>query len=362
MRGRFAVLAKRELRVRQALAIWAYVAAATTAVSGIATTSFLSGGSPAGSAAAAYIVTFILSLMVPRLRSKMQWRTSWFQLNILALTSLLVITWSVGGAHASGDFYPRYVDLGQPRPAGHAIQIAAGITGSLASTAVLLFLVLGFSAVRRLLLLKSIDDVVAIRVARVIAWLRRSDLHHRDHASRRHASAHLEVAADIIEHAFPRILWLPAASSNAALREYFRNVGQHVREYQIWIMTPGSNTRNDLLGALARIYGAIALREMASLPADPTLRLSRPHRARSIIDATRALLVGLLPLASVLVLQWRGIKLPSPLDTGAITIAGLWAFASVMMLIDPAFSTRLASVKDIAAAFRGVGPGSSRTV
>jgi hypothetical protein len=365
LRGRSRTLAKRELRVQQTLIAWAYLSLALMLLAGTYLLVFLLGTSApkaigvlAGMASFASLVLVIV--VVPPIRKAMQWRASVFKVGIVALTSLLIIIWAIGGSYTSAKVFPRYLASTESTRIVIAASVAAGVAASLMALITFFLSAVAFNTIRRFLFQRSAEAIVAIRLARVIAWLQGNDTEYRDHAIRRQMSTHLEAAAGTVEHSFPRFLWLPANSSNTTLRHHFRSVSHHMREYQLWVMVPSPRSRKDLLQELTRMYGAIALREMDLLPATPTLQLDRPHQLRLALSTVWKLLAGFLPLGIVLILQWRGFKLPSPLDTGAISVAALWAFASVMMLIDPLFSTRLATVKDITQAFRGVGGGTGK--
>src|SRR5438105_2771466 len=92
------------------------------------------------------------------------------------------------------------------------------------------------------------------------------------------------------------------------------------------------------------------------MPCESELSLDRPRRIRALAKGVWGLVVGLMPLAIVLLLRSTAIKIPPPFDTGALAIASIWAFVSVLSLIDPLFNVHVSAVKDITQLFRGPSP------
>jgi hypothetical protein len=55
-----------------------------------------------------------------------------------------------------------------------------------------------------------------------------------------------------------------------------------------------------------------------------------------------------VPLAGLLVLRYFGVKLPTPLDAGALTAAALLAAVALLTLVDPQFTSRVTTLRDLA--------------
>jgi hypothetical protein len=205
------------------------------------------------------------------------------------------------------------------------------------------------------------DAVVLHQVARVVRWLDGDIEEYRSIARRREMAECLEVSARYMERGLSLIMRLPSVAITAAIRQRLHLTAQQVREYQIWVMLPNPSTRADLIRNCCRIFGAVALGEYDLLPAAPALQLDRPSRLHIALSGTGMVLIGLLPLAVVLALRWRGVTLPSPLDTAAVAVATLWAFVSVLIVVDPLFNARLAAVKGLTQVAGGLHTASPKS-
>jgi hypothetical protein len=351
-----------DLREAKALAAWAYVGLIVMAV-GAAVPAFslvprpFAPETPAAiSLIGGFFFAYGVLIVTLVMRSKWQLRLPWIQSFLLAVTAILLVSWALGSAFSTRQFYLRYIDGSASMGTVVSAGVATGVTIVLGLAIAVFFWGLPIPWIRQLAQgYNSADAALLYQLANVGKWLMEDTSAYHDLDGRRDVVKHLENAAQLTEVNLARAMLLPAPESNSVLQARLRRAARQIREYQLWIMLPNSQTRKDLLSTIARMLAAVLLSEYDALPSDPSLDDDRPTRSRVRAIATQVwvAVVGLVPLAGLITARHYGFTFPKPIDGAALVVAALWAFTSLLMLIDPMFNARLAAVKELAQLFKG---------
>jgi hypothetical protein len=163
----------------------------------------------------------------------------------------------------------------------------------------------------------------------------------------------LDEAALVLESGFYREVRLADPVSRATWRDRCRQCAQRLRSYDLWIVLPRRETRDDLLAEVATLIQVVVRGCLDELPAaDP-----RPQRKLAVLASRlRGLLLGLIPLASVLGAQLTGVNLSGPVGGAWVVAATAWFALTLLTTFDSQAATRVSLLKDAAdavASFRG---------
>lgn len=161
----------------------------------------------------------------------------------------------------------------------------------------------------------------------------------------------LEYAAYYFEnHIFHR-LRTPDNETNEWIQERTRQIASALRDKKKWIYTPKPDTSQYLMKSLANFLIHFLRNEWDLLE-----RLDMPKTSRKgiwkeqALTFTRNLIFGLLPIGTLLLLQYTKI-VSTPFSDSVIGVATIWAIINILWL-DPSAKEKINAVKDATATFK----------
>jgi hypothetical protein len=127
-----------------------------------------------------------------------------------------------------------------------------------------------------------------------------------------------------------------------------------VRSYKKWLFTPMPSTQHEFANMAKRMFLCALSGEWDSFPRDEQYKRGSTGQTFRVwlLNATKHLLVGAVPLAAVLTLPWANAELAGPIRDSLVLAAGVWAVVNVLLVLDSRLAERVSLAKDIFSMFR----------
>jgi hypothetical protein len=163
-------------------------------------------------------------------------------------------------------------------------------------------------------------------------------------------------AGAVLEYGFWREVRLVDPVSRAIWRDRCRQCAERLRSFDLWIVLPRRETRDDLLAEVTTLIQVLVRGCLDELPtADP-----RPQRKLAVVGSkARGLLLGLMPLSLVLAAWSLGLNLSGPIGGAWVVASVAWFALTLLTTFDSQAANRISLLKDAAeatASFRGGKP------
>ncbi|MEU4216567.1 hypothetical protein [Actinoplanes sp. NPDC026623] len=173
----------------------------------------------------------------------------------------------------------------------------------------------------------------------------------RKDSSRRAAIQHLEEAARCLERGLEPAYSLPSANMNTIVHHRMRSSATAIREKQVWVALPAQQTAGDLLAFCLDMLNIIATGKYDHLPCAEVEPTAKNQLIKATIAFSRVIVGAVLPISLVVALDAMNI-LKGPVSVPVYVVASLLAAVSIITLIDPGFTGRIAAAKDVTTLFR----------
>jgi hypothetical protein len=157
----------------------------------------------------------------------------------------------------------------------------------------------------------------------------------------------LRRAGRAVGRGLPRTVALGNGPARQVFADRCRAAGRSIDALCLWVALPRHDTHLVLRRKLAVIAAALATGRYDELPADPPLTESVPQRFRRLVHVLRSLVVAAVPLLGVYLARRLGIHLDGVLGGAVVAFCVAWATVTCLPLLEPAWTERLASVRDL---------------
>ncbi|WP_091304075.1 hypothetical protein [Amycolatopsis tolypomycina] len=166
------------------------------------------------------------------------------------------------------------------------------------------------------------------------------------------SAAQLRSVATCIE-GLGRDVDLPDARHRRVFRGRIRSAAEAVREKALWVALPKADTQAALRSFVVELMTTVLDGTYDELPDSPATKW---HRVRAVVVFLRALVIGALPIGVLWLIHRFGVQLPSPVGATATLFAVLWAFVTLLMVVDPALRERADLVRSVTGLLSGSKP------
>jgi hypothetical protein len=156
----------------------------------------------------------------------------------------------------------------------------------------------------------------------------------------------LHAAAAALTNAMPKSFRPLDATSRAVVADRYRQAGLALRGYTLWVALPHPGSLADLRQRIMDMILAILQGHYDELPLAPdSSKAIRSGRARALMRTAAQVVFGLIPLGIVVGLKQLDL-ISIDLYRVLLGPAGLWAFVTLLSLIDSTAKDKLTMVKD----------------
>jgi hypothetical protein len=170
---------------------------------------------------------------------------------------------------------------------------------------------------------------------------------------RRRLASHLAEAASVLDGAIPRRLWTGDSDARRVFRQRCREGAEALRQYQVWIALPASQTQADLALQIGRIIAVVCSGLYDYLPsAQVSARQLGRRLATSILRLGRLMFVAIFPLIFMAWILPHLTLVPPSSESWLRSLAIIWLIISLVFPLDPLFSPKIAALKDAVSSFR----------
>ncbi|MFD5638348.1 hypothetical protein ACFWJM_29970 [Streptomyces sp. NPDC127077] len=157
----------------------------------------------------------------------------------------------------------------------------------------------------------------------------------------------LERAATCLQRGVANSMSISTANGKGVFQLRLDRTAARLREYQLWVALPRTDTRDVLLSEIAQTCADFSVGFYDLLPETDVPALSAREYASTIGKVLRGIVAGIFPLFVL----W-GVRQFDLLPQGALgsslTVAAIvWAVVSIVGLIDPLYSGKIAALKDV---------------
>lgn len=175
-------------------------------------------------------------------------------------------------------------------------------------------------------------------------------------ATRWKRGEHVALAMRVLERVACAIEYMPRQLSprdpiSARLQQdNFRKMAAAMRNLKMWIAFPAPDTHEKFAARIARDLVSIANNTLDCLErAEPTKLPNRLPVRQRLLTLLRYMMIGLAPAALLWLAQRDpAFALVSPVLDYAKVVVLLWGLLTIVVVLDPLFSTKLSALKDIA--------------
>lgn len=166
------------------------------------------------------------------------------------------------------------------------------------------------------------------------------------------STAQLRSAAAWVE-GLGRDVDLPDARHRRVFRGRIRSAAHAVREKALWVALPKADTQAALRSFVVDLMTAVLDGTYDELPDSPATKW---RRVRAVAVFLRTLVIGALPVGVLWLVPRFGVQVPGPVVDTATLFAVLWAFVTVLMVMDPALRERADLVRSVTGLLSGSKP------
>lgn len=122
------------------------------------------------------------------------------------------------------------------------------------------------------------------------------------------------------------------------LQEAFARRAAGIRELQVWIGLPRSDTREHLLHRIGDAAAKVAVGDWDGLPSRDEFPLPTKRRIQATV---RTIVIAALPAIALVAIQLSSFRLDQPaLDYATLGVAG-WAILSILLWVDPGLPAKV---------------------
>lgn len=157
----------------------------------------------------------------------------------------------------------------------------------------------------------------------------------------------LRRAGQAVEHGLPRTIALGNGPARQVFADRCRVAGRSIEALCLWVALPKHDTHIALRDKLAVLAAALATGRYDELPADPQPAESVPQRFRRLVHVLRSLVVAAVPLLGVYLASRLGIRIDGVVGGTVVAFCVAWAVVTCLPLLKPAWTERLAGVRDL---------------
>ncbi|MEV8542580.1 hypothetical protein [Streptomyces sp. NPDC051572] len=156
----------------------------------------------------------------------------------------------------------------------------------------------------------------------------------------------LERAAICLQKGIGRSFFL-SSPNKSTFQLRLDRAAARFREYQLWIALPGCDTRADLFSEIAQTCADFSAGLYDFLPESDAPALGARDYVSNFVRAFRGLAAGVFPLFTLWSVRRFGLMPEDTLGSSLTVAAIIWAVVSIVGLIDPLCSGKIAALKDV---------------
>ncbi|WP_148307885.1 hypothetical protein [Actinoplanes friuliensis] len=176
-----------------------------------------------------------------------------------------------------------------------------------------------------------------------------------DDEVRRYCVNRLENAARCLEKGLAWQLRLASPSFNSVVQHRMRSAAEAVRERQVWLTLPEPQTGQDLLRFSLDVMSAVATGRYGELPLASSEITTKVKFVNALMGTGRIVLGAIVPVSLVVALDATNVLRGGATSVALYAVASILAIISIMTLIDPGFTSRIATAKDVVGMFKEAG-------
>ncbi|MBO4142747.1 hypothetical protein J5U46_21600 [Micromonospora tulbaghiae] len=180
--------------------------------------------------------------------------------------------------------------------------------------------------------------------------------------ARRLMGRKLVAAAQNLELFVPRCFAVGEVNADALLKSRCREAAVEIRGYASWVALPGERTREDLLDRLSRLLIIVLRAQFDLLPTAARAEgLRRGQRVVMRFVATiKQIFIAVAPFVFIVWILPLFAVVPKSVESWLRVTAAVWMLISIIIPLDPFFSSKLAALRDLNASLRSGAPAESK--
>ncbi|MFE7209318.1 hypothetical protein ACFU93_04755 [Streptomyces sp. NPDC057611] len=166
-------------------------------------------------------------------------------------------------------------------------------------------------------------------------------------------NARLERAAICLQKGVARAVFLSTPSIKGVFQLRLDRAAARLREYQLWVALPRVGTRDSLFSEIAQTCADFSAGLYDLLPESDVPVLGARDYASSVGKTLRGLVAGIFPLFVLWCVRQFDLMPQGALGSSLTIAAIIWVVVSVVGLIDPLYSGKIAALKEVMSIFTG---------
>jgi hypothetical protein len=173
-----------------------------------------------------------------------------------------------------------------------------------------------------------------------------ASFHHREFRSQ--IARRIHESATILELRGSAMVSVGDAGRVRTVETRMKEAAAVLHSYEVWLALPEFATRDVLLQELSRFIVTFCGGHFGELPR-ATLPPTPSHPSQAAVGRTvRTLITALMPAALLFLFTQLGLHPLAPMWNVMIAGSLLWAIVNLMALLDPGYTTKIATIKDLA--------------
>lgn len=157
----------------------------------------------------------------------------------------------------------------------------------------------------------------------------------------------LERAAICLQRGVANSMNISTPNGRGILQLRLDRTAARLREYQVWVALPRADTRDVLLSEIAQACAVFSVGFYDLLPETDIPALSAREYASTVGKVLRGVIAGIFPLFALWSVRQLDLLPQGALGNSLTVTAIVWAVVSVVGLIDPLYSGKIAALKDV---------------